>query len=78
MMFVFIGSWWRTLRLVMLVFEGYLGLHGGVLLLIVACLLTELVVPAFCTTTDSVFCWAVGLCKESFSFFLLFGDLSPI
>ena len=39
MMFVFIGSWWRSLRLVMLVFEGYLELHGGVLLLAVGCLL---------------------------------------
>ena len=38
MMFVFIGSGWRSLRLVVLVFEGCLGLHGGVLLFIVGCL----------------------------------------
>ena len=39
MMFVFIRSWWQSLRLVVLAFEGYFGLHRGVLLLIMACLL---------------------------------------
>ena len=151
MMFVFISSWWRSLRLVVLVFEGCLELYGGVLLLAVGCLLlcdhyvwsywfsknvstsqgcvtlccrllvivrslrlvvlvfdeclelhggvllfavgcwsmcdrydrlywfsTILVVPAFCTTSDSsflAFAGPLGLYKESFSIFLLFGDL---
>ena len=39
MMFVFIGSWWRLLRLVVLVFGWCLELHGGVLLFAVGCLL---------------------------------------
>ena len=38
MMFVFIGSGWQSLRLVALVFEECLELHGGVLLLVVGCL----------------------------------------
>ena len=39
MMFVFIGSWWRSLRLVVLVVGCCLELHGGVLLFAVGCLL---------------------------------------
>ena len=38
MMFVFISSGWRSLRLVVLVFEGCLELHGGALLFVVGCL----------------------------------------
>ena len=42
---------------------------------------TILVVPTFCTTSDSgflAFAGLLGLYKESFSIFLLFGDLPSI
>ena len=83
----------RPLCLVVLVFEECLELCGGLLLFVVGCLLlcdrydwsywfsTILVVPAFCTTSDSgflAFAGLLGLYKESFSIFLLFGDLPSI
>ena len=74
----------RPLRLVVLVFEGCLKLHGGVLLFDVGCWLlcdryiwsywfsTLLVVHAFCTASDCGFLavnWAVGVIwKKIFPF----------
>ena len=74
----------QSLRLVVLVFEECLELHGGVLLFAVGCLLlcdcyiwsywfsTLLVVHAFCTARDCGFLavnWAVGvIMKENFPF----------
>ena len=79
----------QSLHLVVLFFEECLELSRGVLLFVVGCWLmcdhydwsywfsTILVVPAFCTTSDSgflAFAGLLGLYRESFSIFLLFGD----
>ena len=48
MMFVFIGSWWRSLWLVVLVFEECLKLRRGVLLFIVGARYCA-IVTASCT-----------------------------
>ena len=74
MMFVFIGSWRRTLWLVVLVFKLYLVLHGGVLLHIMACLLLrDRYVWLYCFSKNASN--LVGVC---YSFCRLLVDARPL